>query len=330
MGFLGDIFRTLVVIAISCYKSEAGSPKKKDTLKQFHITFRLCASSFIFNRDLYQKYGYKDDEYMFVGQSRYNPQVFGWAGHKEGGGHFTTEEMLRETNVPWRDLIKSIAYGVTVIQGDDINWPLIPLYQGCVTFDPNKYFQYDHTSDSELFFTFASDMDYEISVYIEDTARPSSRMIKTKAKAQLGSDIRFGEVIGHQEVKKYLLSFSLTSRNSSWSGMKDSEFEDHEECERVRIRERLDEAGLSAVKPFWAAEEDNLADTSQSTKIDKKHILDLWSIFDGSWESGCLPGCVTTSTRVTRLAEYRTIGKHEYSTLIFTFDKDFQYTNFVE
>lgn len=179
MGFLGDIFRTLVVIAISCYKSEAGSPKKKDTLKQFHITFRLCASSFIFNRDLYHKYGYKDDEYMFVGQSRYNPQVFGWAGHKEGGG--------------------------------DFNWPLIPLYQGCVTFDPNIYFQYDHTSDSELFFTFASDMGYDISVYIEDPARPSSRMIKTKAKAQLGSDIRFGEVIGHQEVKKYLLSFSLTS-----------------------------------------------------------------------------------------------------------------------
>ena len=80
-----------------------------------------------------------------------------------------------------------------------------------MTFDPNKYFQYDHTSDSELFFTFASDMDYDISVYIEDTARPSSRMIKTKAKAQLGSDIRFGEVNGHQEVKKYLLSFSLTS-----------------------------------------------------------------------------------------------------------------------
>ena len=33
----------------------------------------------------------QDDEYMFVGQSRFNPQVFGWAGHKEGGGHFTTE-----------------------------------------------------------------------------------------------------------------------------------------------------------------------------------------------------------------------------------------------
>ena len=33
--------------------------------------------------------------------------------------------MLRATNVPWRDLIKSIAYGVTVIQGDDIKWPLV-------------------------------------------------------------------------------------------------------------------------------------------------------------------------------------------------------------
>ena len=33
--------------------------------------------------------------------------------------------MLRATNVPWRDLIKSIAYGVTVIQGGDIKWPLV-------------------------------------------------------------------------------------------------------------------------------------------------------------------------------------------------------------
>ena len=57
--------------------------------------------------------------------------------------------------------------------------------------------------------------------------------------------------------------------------MKDSEIEDHEECERARIRERLDEAGLSGVKPFWAVEEDNLADTSQSTKVGWRHIIGI-------------------------------------------------------
>ena len=87
----------------------------------------------------------------------------------------------------------------------------IPIYQGCVTFDPNQYFRYNHSSGSELFFEFASDMEYDISVYIEDAARPSSRMIKSKAKAQVGADIRFEDVKGFQEVKKYLLSLTLTS-----------------------------------------------------------------------------------------------------------------------
>ena len=85
------------------------------------------------------------------------------------------------------------------------------MYQGCVTFDPNQYFHYDHSSGSELFFTFASDAGYDISVYIEDAARPSSRLIKSKAKAQKGADIRFANLGGGQEVKKYLLSHTLTA-----------------------------------------------------------------------------------------------------------------------
>lgn len=276
---------------------------------------------------------------MFVGQSLFSPEVVGWAGHSVDGGHFSVEELLRETNVPWKDLVKRVEYGPDVIQGEDIKWPLIPMYQGCVTFDPNQYFRYDHFSGSELFLKFATDMEYDISVYIEDAARPTSRLIKSKAKAQKGADIRFDYVKGFQEVKKYLISYKLTSegspykcggsKNTSWSGMGDRQYVDHEDCERRRIRDRLDEIGLKDVTPFWAVEEDNLAYVTQSSKIDKKHILDLWNIFDGSWESGCLPGCVTTTTKVTRLAEFRTMGKYQHSALIFTFDKDVKYDNFV-
>ena len=85
------------------------------------------------------------------------------------------------------------------------------MYQGCVTFDPNRYFDYDHSSGAELFFSLASNMEYDISVYIEDAARPTSRLIKSKAKAQKGADIRFDDVKGFQEVKKYLISYKLTS-----------------------------------------------------------------------------------------------------------------------
>ena len=46
--------------------------------------------------------------------------------------------------------------------------------------------------------------------------------------------------------------------------MGDTEYEDHEDCDRRRIRERLDELGLKDVTPFWAVEEDNLAAGTQS------------------------------------------------------------------
>ena len=34
-------------------------------------------------------------------------------------------ELLRETNVPWKDLVKRVEYGPDVIQGEDIKWPLV-------------------------------------------------------------------------------------------------------------------------------------------------------------------------------------------------------------
>ena len=33
---------------------------------------------------------------MFLGQSRYDPNTFGWAGHREDGGHFSVQgEIVR-------------------------------------------------------------------------------------------------------------------------------------------------------------------------------------------------------------------------------------------
>lgn len=57
------------------------------------------------------------------------------------------------------------------------------------------------------------------------------------------------------------------SKNTSWSGMGDRQYVDHEDCERRRIRDRLDEIGLKDVTPFWAVEEDNLAYVTQSSKV---------------------------------------------------------------
>ena len=52
------MFIAVLIVLYFC-NIEAGSPKKKDTLKQFHVTFRLCATRIKFNRELFNNYGYK-------------------------------------------------------------------------------------------------------------------------------------------------------------------------------------------------------------------------------------------------------------------------------
>ena len=39
----------------------------------------------------YEKYGYENEEHMYLGWSRYNESVQGWSGHKADGGHFNVK-----------------------------------------------------------------------------------------------------------------------------------------------------------------------------------------------------------------------------------------------
>ena len=102
---------------------------------------------------------------MFLGQSRYDPNTFGWAGHREDGGHFTVQgavmflmletltdcvlcdhlltivtivEVLNATSIPWRRLVRRVEYDTDTVAGEDISWPSVQQLHGCVTFDPRR------------------------------------------------------------------------------------------------------------------------------------------------------------------------------------------------
>ena len=98
---------------------------------------------------------------MFLGQSRYDPNTFGWAGHREDGGHFTVQgevmflmletlfnilcltivtivEVLNATSIPWRRLVRRVEYDTDTVAGEDIAWPTVQQLHGCVTFDPRR------------------------------------------------------------------------------------------------------------------------------------------------------------------------------------------------
>ena len=72
--------------------------------------------------------------------------------------------------------------------------------------------------------------------------------------------------------------------------MGDREYVDHEDCDRRRIRDHLDEIGLKNVTPFWAVQEDNLADVTKSSRCYSKSKGPLKKVFPFKpifrWQTG--------------------------------------------
>ena len=59
----------------------------KATKEYWPIEFKLCAMKTLFTDVAwYNHFGYENDEKMYLGQNI--DGQFGWAGFKEGGGHF--------------------------------------------------------------------------------------------------------------------------------------------------------------------------------------------------------------------------------------------------
>ena len=58
------------------------------TLENFPVLFRICIKPG-FDDEALQDAGYENAFKYFVGQSRYNLTLYGWAGHTEEGGIVT-------------------------------------------------------------------------------------------------------------------------------------------------------------------------------------------------------------------------------------------------
>ena len=52
---------------------------------EFPIVFKLCAHVMWEDNLRYQEVGYRDEERMYLGQSKYDSNQFGWSGHSENG-----------------------------------------------------------------------------------------------------------------------------------------------------------------------------------------------------------------------------------------------------
>ena len=51
---------------------------------------------------------------MFLGQSRYDPNTFGWAGHTEDGGHFSVQGEILQWH--WCDDFETLQNIISIIR----------------------------------------------------------------------------------------------------------------------------------------------------------------------------------------------------------------------
>ena len=59
---------------------------------EFPVVFKICLSDYSDKmKKIYEKYGYENEEKMYLGLSRHNASVIGWSGHKTDEGHFNVE-----------------------------------------------------------------------------------------------------------------------------------------------------------------------------------------------------------------------------------------------
>jgi len=278
---------------------------------RFPITFKLCAYHLDGDNERFEKVGYKDEEKMFLGQSRFDDSKFGWSGH---GVNMEAFEMLEATNFDWASLVTKVEYDGREVSGKDIPWPEVQKIHGCTTFDPNGHFSMKE--GGELFITIAKTYNLGLSVYIEDEGVTVSRALKSNSKAYTGAKLNMAD-LSQTWTKKYLLSVRQSldvEVESTCVNYPTAQYTSYADCDSAFLREVCQALKLT---PFWAVAE--LSSVSRETSsLGPNQRLELWDMFDGSRQSDCARPCLATWVRGHELGEWPTVDRH--STFAFTFD----------
>ena len=183
---------------------------------EFPIVFKLCAHVMWEDNLRYQEVGYTDEEEMYLGRSKYDPNQFGWSGHSENGSlhnvsgneygcwwwrvHLSSLEILRRTNVPWSSIIQSVEVeGGGELSGEQISWQTVQHYSHCAVLDISLLFTPFKTRGfSTVNINIRKTEKIGVTIFIEDKEEVVSRAIKSNLQVYTGAKI------------------SLSNANSTW------------------------------------------------------------------------------------------------------------------
>ena len=138
---------------------------------------------------------------MFLGKSKHNKSVYGWAGHMKNGSTFGSLEVQDMLNSNWSHYVNSIGDQIKKYQ---IKWSKPQQYFQCTHFDQTYFQNEDWRND--LFFEFPQRQNAGISIFVSDKLRKVSRTLKSNYETYSGSRIRI-EDLNKPKLMKFYFTF---------------------------------------------------------------------------------------------------------------------------
>ena len=122
---------------------------------------------------------------MFLGHSKHNRSVFGWAGHMENGSTFGSLEVLEVLNTNLSHYVDYI--GPDPGSGHKLKWFKPQQVLQCSYFDQTHFQNGDLRRD--IFFEFPQRPNVSITIFVSDRLRKVSRTLKSNYEPYSGSRI---------------------------------------------------------------------------------------------------------------------------------------------
>ena len=291
---------------------------------EFPLIFKICVIPGFNEKAVYDA-GYYSTYFYFLGQSLYDNQIYGWAGHTPAQQKTVQEVLTEVTNYDIHDIIKEIY--VWTMEKIAINIPLSYLKSSHVNYPHNCLsLELSNLSDLEgetihQLFIVAGNItmlgNYSIQVHLRGDTLEGRRNVKDQSLFYSGDTIQIHE----EKVSiSYMVEISQQvfveeDPNHTCLNYPTKEYASYGECDDAAMRKMLPN-----ITPIWLADDfaevsTRVFDENGTLGNERKHGVKLsinfhdsgsvmQDLFDGTEASKCPLPCRTTRTQTKLLYKF--------------------------
>ena len=291
---------------------------------EFPLIFKICVIPGFNEKAVYDA-GYYSTYFYFLGQSLYDNQIYGWAGHTPAQQKTVQEVLTEVTNYDIHDIIKEIY--VWTMEKIAINIPLSYLKSSHVNYPHNCLsLELSNLSDLEgetihQLFIVAGNItmlgNYSIQVQLRGDTLEGRRNIKDQSLFYSGDTIQIHE---EKVSMSYMVEISQQvfveeDPNHTCRNYPTKEYASYSQCDDAAMRKMLPN-----ITPIWLADDfaevsTRVVDENGTLGIERNHDVKfstnshnlgqvMQDLFDGTEASKCPLPCRTTRTQTKLLYKF--------------------------